>query len=217
MTQEALGRLVALGEGRFVEFKTRVPEPHRIAKEAVAFANSDGGSILIGVEDDGTIKGVKDSTEEVFALTTALESHCDPPISIQIKYVAVTRKRDVIVAKVRSSETKPHYVVHEDARVAYVRAADQSIEASREAVRVMRQGIGESVQFEFGDKELMLMRYLDQYGKITVEDFARLAAIKRKQASQTLVILTRAEVLSIHPSEKGDYFMIAPKQARGAA
>ena len=63
MTIEEVRRYVANGEGQYVEFKLRVPEPSRFAKEVVAFANSNGGRVFIGVDDDGTIVGVKDSAE----------------------------------------------------------------------------------------------------------------------------------------------------------
>ena len=67
MTLEEIKRLVARGEGRHLEFKRRVPEPERVAKEVVAFANSGGGRLLLGVDDDGTIVGVRDSEEEEFS------------------------------------------------------------------------------------------------------------------------------------------------------
>ena len=50
-----LQRLVALGEGLTIEFKRRVPRPARIAKEVIALANAQGGKLLLGVDDDGTI------------------------------------------------------------------------------------------------------------------------------------------------------------------
>ena len=68
MNLEELNRVVQLGEGLTLEFKTRVPKPERIAKEVIAFANTIGGRLLLGVDDDGTVKGVRDSDEEEYAL-----------------------------------------------------------------------------------------------------------------------------------------------------
>lgn len=217
MKKEELDRLVALGENAFVEFKQRVPEPKRIAKEIVAFANSRGGSVLIGVEDDGGVCGVKDSAEEEFALFSSIEMHCTPVIEVESVRVPISRKREVIVVRVLPSNEKPHFVADGDQRTAYVRIADQSVEASKEAVRIMRSRPGDEVRFEFGDKELLLMRYLDQYGRITVSQFARLAGVKRKQASHTIVLMTRAGVLMLHYDEKEDFFTVVPKIDRGAA
>jgi len=86
---------------------------------------------------------------------------------------------------------------------------DKSVEASREVVALMRGEEADSVRFEFGDKELMLMRYLDAYGQITVRQFATLADIPRRRASATLVLLTRANVLRLHPDDRQDYFTLA--------
>ena len=57
----ALRRLVAAGENDRVEFKRKVAHPLKVAREAVAFANSGGGVLLIGVEDNRTLPGLKES------------------------------------------------------------------------------------------------------------------------------------------------------------
>ncbi len=209
-------RLAAIGEGQFLEFKRRIPDGRRLAKEIVAFANSGGGNLLVGVSDAGEVVGLRDAHEEMFALSGALETHCYPPVPYALERVDVTGKREVIVIKVRESDGKPHFVIEPDQplrRTAYVRVRDMSIEASREARRLMRTGTDSNVKFEFGEKELLLMRYLEEYRRITVEQFARLAAIPAKRASHTLVLLTRAELLEIHPDLGGDYFTLARNRA----
>ena len=62
----------------------------------------------------------------------------------------------------------------------------------------LRAAEGPGVTFEYGDKEALLMRYLDAYGRITVAAFAQLAAIPARRASHTLVLLTRAGLLRHH-------------------
>ena len=57
MTSNDVKRLAAMGEGRTLEFKNRVPRPERIAREVIALANTDGGTVLVGVDDDGTVLG----------------------------------------------------------------------------------------------------------------------------------------------------------------
>ncbi|MEM6647360.1 MAG: ATP-binding protein [Bacteroidota bacterium] len=212
MNQRELTQRVALGEGRFQEFKRRVPQPERIAKEVVALANTVGGTVFLGVDDDGTIVGLRDAEEEEYALKEALEIHCTPPVRLRIERVSISRKRDVIVVYVPDSDAKPHYVQYEAKRTAYIRVDEVSREASREAVRLMKtQHRGDGVRFEFGDKEMLLMRYLDQYGRITVQKFAQIAHVPKKRASHTLVLLTRAQVLELHSTEDGDYFTAAAK------
>lgn len=207
-----LKRYVSFGEGFHIEFKRRAPQPERIAREVIALANARGGKLFVGVDDDGTIRGVRDVEEERFAVRQALDAHCDPPVEVAIEAVPVTRKREVLVVDVPESRQKPHYLVggmNGAARAAYVRVGHQSIEASREAVRLMKHERAPSdVRFEFGDKERALMRYLDRHEQITVEAFARLVDIPRRRASQTLVLLAKANLLRFYPDERADYFTL---------
>ena len=213
MTLKELNQVISLGEGTHIEFKRKVPQPERIVKELIAFANTSGGQLLLGIDDDGSILGVKDAEEEEFALLNALDAHCKPPLSFSSERISITKKRDVIVVRVPPSRNKPHFLIEPDqneSKTAYIRVEDKSIEASREAVRLMRyKKSGKPVTFEFGQNELMLMRYLDTYGKITVSQFAKLSNISRRRASQTLVLMTKANVLRLHAHNKSDYFTIA--------
>ena len=63
MTLFEAQQLIRQGEGDLVEFKRKAKYPERIIKEVVAFANSSGGHLFIGVDDDGTIVGLKDVYE----------------------------------------------------------------------------------------------------------------------------------------------------------
>jgi predicted HTH transcriptional regulator len=223
MTLDDLKRLVSLGEGLQIEFKHRVPRPDRIAREVIALANTRGGKVLVGVDDTGTLVGVKDPEEELYALREALDAHCEPPVRLAIEGVRVSRRREVLVVDVPESSQKPHFLVEEGGgdgapadpagevrRTAYLRYGSHSIEASREAVRLMRAERNASdVRFTFGDAEQLLMRYLERHERVTVRQYARLAALKERDASHALVLLTRARVLRHHADPAEDYFTAA--------
>jgi len=213
MTIRELEQLVALGEGISLEFKRRVPRPQRIAKEIVALANTNGGRIVLGVGDDGTITGVGDAAEEEFLLRQATNTHCTPPVEYRTERVVVGDRNDVVVVTVPESDNKPHFVVEEPASngegPVYVRVEERSVEASDDTVdRLKEQRAEDGVTFEFGETESLLMRYLDDYGRITVPQFAQLADITPERASQTLLRLTRADLLHLHSAEDGDYFTL---------
>ncbi|HEX9952475.1 MAG TPA: RNA-binding domain-containing protein [Rubricoccaceae bacterium] len=212
MTHDDLKRLVLLGEGPRLEFKNRVPRPERIAREVIAFANTDGGTVLIGVDDDGTILGLRDAEEELFALSNALRGRVSPEPEVEIEAVRVGARRDVLVVRVPASAHRPHVLVPEPGTVgeaarqhAYVRVADQSVEASRESIRVMRaEHRGEAVAFTFGEPERRLLEYLDRHERITVAEYARMAEMPPWRASKTLVALVRAGIVQLHPRPGGD-------------
>jgi predicted HTH transcriptional regulator len=211
MNARDLGQLAAMGEGLTLEFKRKVPRPHRLAKEVIALANTAGGYVLIGVDDDGTVTGLRDAYEEQYALAQAVNAHISPPVRLAVERVEVSRKRDALVVRVPRSDRRPHFLV-EDAQTgrgaAYVRVDSMSVEASPEAVALMREQAG-SVSFTFGDEEQRLMRYLETYGRITVRQYATLAGRDVDAASHALVMLTRAQVLHHHVGAGEDYFSIA--------
>lgn len=214
MTLKELTQLASRGEGLTLEFKKRVPTPERLAKEVIALANTAGGHVLIGVEDNGSVAGLRDAIEEEFTLREALNEHCDPPVDFETERVPISNKRDVLVVTVPRSDERPHYLVGNgaDRAMAYVRVESMSVEASREAVRLMRQRADDpGVRFTFGEREKLLLRYLDAYGRITVTQFASLSGIPPRQASHTLVLLTKARLLDHHVDPNEDYFSLARK------
>jgi len=214
MTARELEQLVNLGEGLSVEFKRRVPQPERIAKEIVALTNTHGGRIVLGVDDDGTITGIDHASEEEFLLRQAVEAHCRPSVDYQTERIVVEPRCDVLVVTIPESSTKPHVVVRDpdedrEEGAAYVRVEAKSVEASPETVQELREQKDRSgVTFEFGETESLLMRYLDDYGRISVSQLAQLADIPPERASQTLLRLTKADLLHLHPDEDGDYFTL---------
>ncbi|MEF8815837.1 MAG: ATP-binding protein [Salinibacter sp.] len=214
MTRRELEQLVDLGEGISVEFKRRVPQAERIAKEVVALTNTNGGRIVLGVDDDGTITGVEHASEQEFLLRQAVDAHCRPVVEYETERIVVEPRVDVLLVTIPESTTKPHVVVpngeaSEEAGRTYVRVEASSVEASPETIQELRQQESQAgVTFEFGETESLLMRYLDDYGRITVSQLAQLADISPERASQTLLRLTEADLLHLHPDENGDYFTL---------
>lgn len=212
MTLQELKQLASLGEGLTLEFKRRVPRPERIAKEAVALANTNGGRILLGVDDDGTLTGVDDAAEEEFMLRQAIDQYSDPPVPYDTQRVVIAPRRDVIVVHIPESAAKPH-VLHpptDTSGMAYVRVEDMSVEASPESVRLMeRTEASNGVTASFGETESLLLRYLKDYGRVTVDQFARVADISVDEASAILVQLTRADLLQLHTDRNEDFFTLS--------
>ncbi len=217
MTHDDVRRLAAMGEGRQLEFKNRVPKAERIAREVIALANTDGGKVLVGVDDDGTVLGVKDAQEEFYALQTALDDRILPPVDLGFEPVRVSRTREVLVVHVPASADRPH-VLRPDRRPdgtlpkqrAFVRVDDQSVEASKEAVALMKaERRDEAVTFTFGDAERRLLQYLERHERITVREYARMNKLPPWKASKALVMLARAGIVALHPREGGDDFFTA--------
>ncbi|MEX0736755.1 MAG: ATP-binding protein, partial [Bacteroidota bacterium] len=102
--------LLEEGEGSTVEFKRKVTSPEKIARALVGFANTRGGMILFGVDDDKSIVGVESEKSEVEMIKTAANIFCDPPINPSIEIISYKGK-DLIIVTVEESNEKPHYLI----------------------------------------------------------------------------------------------------------
>lgn len=207
-----LKNLVRQGEGKHIEFKLKTNHPEKIIREMVAFANSNGGKLIIGIADDGEIKGLKFADEDDYVLQKAISKHIIPPIAYDIERVVLENEREILIFDVKESIQKPHYIDLDgivDNRLAYVRVDDKSVQASREVREIMKgERKGLDIRFHFGEKEKILMEYLDKQAFITLSMFAEIANIPRKIASRTLILLVLAHVLQIQPKEGEDLFML---------
>ncbi len=203
-----LHKLVAEGEGQQLEFKHNVSHPEKIVHEMIAFANSEGGTILIGVDDDGELVGVKYPDEELMSLNETLEQFVKQPLVYHDSLIKLSEKRSVLRLDIPPSEKPPIYFwLNGEERESYVRVNDMSIKASKEMNEIIRRKRQEKdIRFYFAAHELALMKYLDANPSITLYEFQELTGLSRFAASRKLILLVLANVLKIIASEKGDKY-----------
>ncbi len=126
---ENLEAIVRRGESDTVEFK-EIYDKDSVLRAAIAFANSKGGMIFIGVSDQAEIPGFKGNPEEVKnSITNALSKNCDPSI-IWTSTTAEIRGQQVFVVRVPEGQNKP-YVSEQGI---YVRSTGTSRRATRREV-----------------------------------------------------------------------------------
>lgn len=205
-----LKKLVAQGEHQTVEFKKKATHPEKIIRELIAFANSSGGILLVGVDDDRTISGLKHPEEEMHVIEQALLK-CKPALPLEIELIPIGHKRAVVKYHVFESSKKPHFITPSDRpREAYVRHGDKSIKASKEMQEILRRSNKKKdIRFMYGPQENLLIKYLTENPTITLKKFSELAKINPFRASRKLIILVLADVLIITPTEKGDVYSLA--------
>ena len=121
--------LIEEGEHQQQDFKYRVDDACKLAKSVSAFANTDGGRLLIGVRDDGHLSGVR-SEEEIYMMHQAAYKYCQPETSVQFDTYHA-EGRTIVVATVPPSNQRPICAQDEDGRMrAYIRINDENIVAS---------------------------------------------------------------------------------------
>jgi predicted HTH transcriptional regulator len=205
--------LLEEGESLQIEFKRKFSTPEKIAREMIAFANTRGGYILFGVDDDKEIVGVESEKSEAELVKDAALNYCEPPVEYEIDFLEVHGKEVVIVA-VQESDNKPHrlqdYLNELDVSksVVLVRVNDKSIQASKEMVRILRaksQDLSLTKYF-IGNNEKSVFDYLNKNETISVKELSDLVNISERRASRTLVKMVRANLLMIHTKDNGDEF-----------
>lgn len=203
-------RLILQGEGTTLDFKKTITNNEKIAKSLVAFANNQGGQLLIGVADDGTIKGVKSEDEEKYMINKSAHQFCKPALEPEFEEVYVDDKL-VLVVKIAASNTKPHYALDENKKWwVYYRVNDKSILASKILVDVIKKGKSTSGNLiKYSEQEQKLFEHLRSEGRITLKQFSKLTRSSYRQAQKILVSLIISGVIRPHTSEKEEYFMIA--------
>lgn len=218
MTAKKLRTIIELGETDTVEFKRKFSGYEKIAKEMIALANTRGGYLLVGVDDDGKIVGVESEKEEIDLLTTAAEFYSAPPVETEMEIVDIDNL-DVVVVHIAESRTKPHRLVSAaegngngdpgNTRV-YIRQGERSVMASREVARVLASTSADAppLVLEIGHIERALFAHLETSRRITLREFRQLLNISERRASRSLVRLVRAGLIRIFTDEGEDYYTL---------
>ena len=132
MNKTELLELITNGENSGVEFKRDDVRPEQLAKEIVALANFKGGKIILGVEDDGTITGIKRDNLEEWVMDTVFARYVHPMILPFYEEIQVDDERRVAVITITQGTAKPYVVRHNDREEIYVRVGSSSRRATRE-------------------------------------------------------------------------------------
>lgn len=203
-----LKKLVSEGEGIQLEFKRKASYPEKIVRELIAFANTEGGTLLIGVDDDGSVPGLKYPEEEAHVVRQSLTNYCRPLLTYNESVISLPDNRYVVRFDVPSSAKRPHYLaLNKSDREAFVRMKDMSIKASTEMEEIIRRSKKKrDIHFTFGEEEKKLMEYVHAHPTITLAEYRIFSGLNRFQASRKLILLVLANVLKITATERGDLY-----------
>lgn len=179
-------KMIREGEHQRQDFKYCITDSRKIARSLVAFANTDGGSLLIGVKDNGNIVGVQ-SDEEYYMVESAARIYSSPPVPFTTRQWHI-EGRTVLQVVVEPSGSKPHFAKDDKGKWhAYVRHQDENRLAGKVMIDVWnRQKSREGTILRLSDAEKFLLKYLDEHDFITVSSFARKAGLPVRQAEGIL-------------------------------
>jgi predicted HTH transcriptional regulator len=202
-------QLIAKGESDTLDFKKTISSASKIAKTLCAFANHKGGRLLVGVNDSGTLAGVK-SEDEKYMLDLAASFYCKPEIKLELHEWEMGDKT-IIEAIVPEGSQKPYYAKDEQGKWwVHIRVKDQSLLASKVVVDVLKRSTAQTnTLITYTKHEQSLLHYLDKNHRITLKELCKLLNISRWRAQKMLINLVSAGIIRNHTTEKEEFFTLS--------
>jgi predicted HTH transcriptional regulator len=188
-------KLIEEGEHQQQDFKFAITDAKKIARSLTAFANTDGGRLLIGVKDNGVIAGVR-SEEELHMIDAAMQMYTRPKIRCKAKTWIVEGKT-VVEVIVEKGNNKPYSAPNENGKwTVYIRQNDNNILANKLLVKSWRKKKSPLGMFiELEREHNILIDYLKEHEHITISKFCRKASINLKHAEDIIVDLLTIDLI----------------------
>ncbi len=199
--------LISQGEHQQQDFKYKVTDAVKLARSVSAFANTEGGRLLIGVRDDGHLSGVR-SEEEIFMMHQAAWKYCQPASSIKFDNYRV-EGRNIVIATVPMSNKRPICAIDDEGRQrAYVRIADENIVASPVHLAIWREEQQlHGASFTYGDDERQLMAVLEEMPQ-PLNKIVRRSRLPRPKVVMLLARLIRYGLVGMSHGEQSFVFAL---------
>lgn len=185
-----LQSLISEGEHSQQDFKYKVEDAVKLARSVSAFANTDGGRLLIGVRDDGHISGVR-SEEEIYMMHAAAYKYCKPESKISFETFHA-EGRTVVIATIPPAARKPICAVGDDGkRVAFIRIKDENIVASPVHLEIWRQEQMSQTVMHYTATEQTFINVMKENPSATLNRLTRMSHQGRHHVIGTLSRLIR--------------------------
>ena len=192
-----IAELIAQGEGSRLEFKSTISSAQRIAKTLVAFANTSGGLLLVGIDDDGRVSGIESEYHEMQKIERATDFFVEPALAISYE-VLVYEGKDVLVVTVPESDEKPIRAIDERGkRILYVRSRDKSVPTNK---LILSQDAVDNKLLQ-SPTVRTLLQFLRKNDTITAAKMAQLINVSDQRAEKMLREYTEKGLLLMidHP------------------
>lgn len=200
--------MIAEGEHQRQDFKYCIKDSRKIARSMVAFANTDGGRLLLGIRDNGSVAGIQ-SDEEYYMAEAAAKLYSKPPINFQTIQWMIEGK-SVLEIVIQKRDDIPHLAQNEDGKwLVYIRKGDQNILAPGILLKVWeQQKSSKGVHIWFSDEEKRLLSLIALNQNLSLNQFSRQAKLPRWKGERILVKLIAVGVVGMEISVTGTNFFL---------
>jgi predicted HTH transcriptional regulator len=203
---ETLKSIIREGEHQQQDFKFRIDDAKKIARTLSAFANTDGGRLLIGVKDNGKVTGI-DPTEEIHMIEAAADMYCRPKLEFESR-VWQEDMRLVLEITIRPGEAKPVASPDEEGKWrVYVRRKDHTLLANKILLGVWKQQkYGTARPEKFGEEESRLLGLIAELEPVTLSRLYRVSNLPKNRVDHLLVLFICWELVEMDITEGGTFY-----------
>ena len=204
-----IANLISQGEHQQLDFKHSISDSRKIARTLAAFANTDGGTLLIGVKDNGNVSGVN-SEEEYYMLEGAAQMYCKPEVKFKVSRWDINGKV-VLEVYVRPDSKNLYKAQDKNGKwKVFFRQKDENFVATPLQVKVWNAiRYRKAVRFNLSHKDQLLIDYLKEHGQITVDDYCRMAFISHREAESVLVNLAVLGIVVLKQENEKETFVLS--------
>lgn len=194
-----IASLIEEGEHEHQDFKFAVSDARKIARSLSAFANNDGGRLLIGVKDNGVIAGVRNE-EDVYVVEQAAEMYCIPSQPIRVTAFRTEGGHTVMRVEIDRAASRPVHVKEADGHLkAYYRVKDENIAAPELMVRAWKlEASSRGAVISVDRHGLSLLDLAREEGGVTLETFMVSAHVSRPAAEEIALTLYGMGLIDFH-------------------
>ena len=207
---EYIYSLIRQGEHQTLDFKHSITNSKKIARSLAAFANTDGGKLLIGVRDNGTIAGVQ-SDEEFYMVQAAADLYCQPTIEFETKVWNIEGKTvlEITVPKIDSDKLISAPSKEGNYKV-FIRVNDQNFIVNNIYLRAWnKKKFGKGVLIRYDEPEKILFEYLETNESISFSRFMKVSKLTKSKATNILVNLVTLDLIRIEFTENQTIYKLA--------
>lgn len=203
---QTLKALIREGEHTQQDFKFCIDDTRKIARTLAAFANTEGGRLLIGVKDNGKIAGVNPE-EEMHMITAAAEMHCKPVIPFTWKVWQEDMKL-VLEINIEKAQEPPVFAPDEEGKLrVYIRRNDHTLLANKILLQVWKlQKHGSRRPEKIGEDESRLLGLVNEHEPTTLSKLYRLSPLKKNDIDRLLALFICWELVQMEITESGTFY-----------
>ncbi|MDD2195606.1 MAG: ATP-binding protein [Bacteroidales bacterium] len=205
-----IANLIRQGEHQKLDFKHSISDSKKIARSLAAFTNTQGGTLLIGVKDNGNVSGVN-SDEEYYMLEGAAQMYCKPEVKFEVTRWEINGK---VVLEVYVKPDAKHLYKAPDKSgkwKAYFRLDDENMLATPLQVKIWKAiRYRKPVLFSLTHQDNALLDFIRTKQRVTVDECSRAAFMSYRETEKRLINLVVLGVIEFKLTQEGDFFDITP-------